>query len=184
MTRRMFNPNYLHPRTKALIFTALFAVAGIIGWYFAEQHSPSTWILLPLLIFYTTLTINTYPSIKLFSSITPMDNIPQRLNDFILMLCYLFLAYSFSNPQSFFLAATFLFIFASFKYTLLLGVIPHSRLLKRKITIDIMGTILCATTLALSLWGYTYQAAWLLAIVFVLANIYWLLINPMYRLSD
>jgi hypothetical protein len=180
----MLNLNRLHPRTKALIVSAVFSVGGVIGWYFAQERSPDSFTTLPFVIFYIVLTINTYHSIKLFSSITPMEDRAQRLVDLLLGISYLFLAYSFANPVGFFIGVLFLFILAPIKYILLLGMIPHSHLLKRKITIDLMGTLLAGVSLASALIGYPTQSAWFLAIMFLAANVYLLLINPMYRLID
>jgi hypothetical protein len=180
----MLNPNYLHPRTKALAVCAFFIIAGVIGWYFAEAKSPDTWTIIPLLIFYATLTLNTYPSVKLFSSITHMEDMTQRLLDLLVVIAYLTLAYAFGNPLLFFMANLFIFILAPLKYIHLLGRIPHSRLLKRKITIDLLGTLLAACVLAGALLGYATYSAWALASIFAIANLYWLLLNPMYRVID
>ena len=180
----MFKIPYIEPRAKALVVTCVFAFAGILGWYFAETDSPDGLLLLPLVIFYATLTVNTYFSIKLFSSITPLHDQIHQLFDLLMVAAYFVLAYTFFSPQAFFLAALFLFIFALLKYILLLGVIPHLQLLKRKITIDLFGTLLCASVVAGAYMGFVTESAWALAILFLIANIYLLFINPMYRLSD
>ena len=180
----MFKIPYLHPQIKALIVTSVFAFAGILGWYFAESTSPDPLLLLPLAIFYATLTVNTYFSVKLFASITPLHDYIHQLFDLLMVAAYFVLAYTFFSPQAFFLAALFLFIFALLKYILLLGVIPHLQLLKRKIIIDLFGTLLCASVVAGAYLGYVTESAWVLATLFLLANIYLLLINHMYRLID
>src|ERR1700738_2333154 len=106
----MLNPNHLDPPTKALVASTVFAAAGVMGWYFARgEVEDATW-LMPLLVFYATLTINTYSSIKLFSAIIPADDVVQACLDGVLVIIFLSLAYSLRNPTWFFLMTLFLFI--------------------------------------------------------------------------
>jgi hypothetical protein len=180
----MLNINSLHPRVKAMIITAIFILAGIMGGFFADTQLGDIYLLPPLLIFYAVLTLNTYISIVLFSGITPMHDGPQRFIDFILFALYLTLAFALQNPIMFFVILLFIFIVAPIKYMLLLGRIPHPRLLKKKVLIDLLGTLMSACVLAIALLGYVSTAAWLLAGLFSLANVLLLIVNPMYRLID
>lgn len=180
----MLNQNHLDPSTKALVASTIFGVAGVIGWYFAKSQVEDATLLIPLLVFYATLTINTYSSIKLFSSMIPVDDIVQECLDFVLVIIFLSLAYSLRNPTWFFLMTLFLFIVAPIKYICLLGRIPHPKLLKRKLYIELLGTLLVAGVVAGAVLGYPKESAWTLAIVFAIANVYWLLINPMYKIID
>ncbi len=174
--------NRWHPRTKAIVVTAAFAIAGLIGCYTAESNWPDV---MPMLVFYTVLTINSYFSVKLFTTITPPDEITQRTLDLVLMAIYFLLAYSFDNTKMFLIITLFLFIVAPLKYSLLLlGKVPHPKLLKKKITIDLLGTLLAAAVIAGSVAGYTHESAWALAIIFTIANVYFLLIDPMYKIID
>jgi hypothetical protein len=140
---------------------------------------------MPMLVFYTVLTINSYFSIKLFSEITPPEDATQRILDLVLMAVYFLLAYSFDNTKMFLFMTLFLFIVAPLKYSLLLlGKVPHPKLIKKKITIDLLGTLLAAGAIAGFESGYMYESAWVLAIIFTVANIYLLLIDPMYKIID
>ena len=128
----MLNPYHLDPSTKALVVSTVFAAAGVIGWLLANAQLTDAALSMPLLVFYATLTINTYSSIKFFSAIIPTDDVVQRWLDFVLVLIYLTLACSLGKPLWFFFMALFLFIVAPIKYSCLLGRIPHPNLLKRK----------------------------------------------------
>ena len=180
----MLNPHNLDPRAKAMFACATFVVAGVIGSLLAIKQLSDTTIILPLLAFYVTLTVNTHSSIRLFSSITPAQDAAQRYFDSVLVIIYLFLAYSLRDPLLFVLTSLFLFITASIKYANLLGSIPHPKLLKRKLTIELCGTLLVAGVVAGTVLDYAKESIWTLAIVFGISNVYWLLINPMYRIID
>mgnify|MGYP003394456233 CR=1 FL=1 len=168
------------PSLKALVVTVLFALAGVAGFMMSEK-TPTT---LPLAIFYATLTLNSYFSIKLFSSIVPPDDKKQWVVDGLLVVSYLALAWFISNPIFFFLAILFLFIIAAFKYTLLLGTISHPKLLKKKIFIDLCGVLMGAIAVTLAGFGFVIETAWAVAIAFVLANVLLLFIRPMYKIID
>ncbi|MBC7836972.1 hypothetical protein H7X87_04350 [Acetobacteraceae bacterium] len=169
------------PPTKALLVSAVFSIAGAAGAYGAQAYWPA---ILPLVVFYIVLTINSYFSIRLFSAITPPDDKVQQFIDAILFGIYIFLACAFAVLDLFFLGVLFLFIIAPLKYALLLGKIPHLKLLKKKIIIDLLGTLMAVAVVVGSLAGYSTESAWALAIIFAIANIYFLLINPMYKIID
>ncbi len=176
------NPNLWRPKTKAIVVTIGFAIAGLIGCYTADANWP---YVMPMLVFYTALTINSYFSIKLFSEITPPEDTTQRILDLVLMAVYFLLAYSFDNTKMFLIVTLFLFIVAPLKYSLLhWGKIPHPKLLKKKITIDLLGTLLAAGVIAGFEAGYMQESVWALAIIFTVANFYFLAIDPMYRILD
>ncbi len=173
MIRSMGNPT-----VKTWTATIAFSLAGIIAILFYALVSP---VLLPHVIFYAVLVVNTFFSIRFFSRIAP-ENKSQFAIDTVLVLLYLALAFSMGNPFTFAFFALCLFIAASTKSPLLLLVIPQTNVLKRKILIDLMGTAACAAILGASIIGYPLEAAGAAAIGFTLANVYLLLINPMYRL--
>jgi len=166
------------PTTKTWVATAAFTLAGIGSLLFV---APVSSYLLPHVIFYAVLVVNTFFSIRFFSRIAP-ENVAQIEIDTVLVLLYLALAFSIGRPITFIFFALCLFIAASTKYPLLLLVIPQTNVLKRKILIDLMGTATCAAILGATLLGYPFEAAWTSTVLFTLANIYLLLINPMYRL--
>lgn len=163
---------------KTWVATTAFSLAGIISLLFSASVSA---YLLPHVIFYVVLVVNTFFSIRFFSRIAP-ENKSQVAIDTVLVLLYLALAFSMGDPLAFAFFALCLFIAASSKYPLLLLVIPQTNVLKRKILIDLMGTAVCAAVLGATILGYASQAAWVAALGFTLANVYLLLIRPMYRL--
>lgn len=175
----MFDSNQWSPNIKAWFVMITFALIGIVGWALLVTD---WWSALPLGIFYATITMNTYFSVKLFASITPPENKLQHIMDLLLVVFYLLLVPSFPYPTAYMFFALCIFITAPIKYALLLTVIPYEHLLKRKILIDLLGTSLCAAVLGGALLGYPLESAWVLAVVFLLANIYLLAIRPMYRL--
>jgi len=167
---------------KALSVTIFFALAGIVGFFITyAAYNPTS---VPLAIFYAVLTFNTYFSIKLFSAITPANDTKQIIVDGLLVACYLALASAIHAPLYFFFGVLLLFIIAACKYVLLLGSISHPRLLQKKIFIDLCGVFVGAVAVFLGTQGYIFEAAWVIAIVFSIANVYLLLIKPMYRLID
>jgi hypothetical protein len=168
-----------YSKRRAIFATIIFSVAGILAWplFVYDWH-----VSLPLAIFYALLVINTYPSVRLFSSIVPQDHGKHALADIILAISYLCVAASIGNPPQFAVCALVMFLIAAAKYTLMLYEIPHPHLIQRKVRIDLLGALMCAGILALMNFGWILSAAWMLAILFAAANIYVLRVNPLYRL--
>jgi len=166
------------PATKATVATLVFSLVGIVSFFVYAQLSS---YLLPNAIFYAVLIVNTFFSIRFFSRIAP-ENTSQVIVDTILVLLYFGLALSMGRPIQFAFFALCIFIVASVKYALLFRVIRHIDVLKRKIRIDLIGTTACAAVLGLTILGPAFEAAWLAAIGFIIANVYLFFIRPMYRL--
>ncbi len=167
-----------NPTVKTWLATGAFSLAGVASLLFL---APVSMYLLPHVIFYAVLVLNTFFSVRFFSGIAP-ENRSQMQIDTVLVILYFLLAASLGRPIAFTFLALCLFIAASSKYPLLLLVIPQTDVLKRKILIDLLGTGACAAWLGATLLGYPYEAAWAMAILFSLANVYLLAIKPMYRL--
>src|SRR3989344_3392645 len=157
-----------NPIVKTWTATIAFSLAGLISVLFYASVSP---VLLPHVIFYAVLVVNTFFSVRFFSRIAP-ENKSQFAIDTVLVILYLALAFSMGYPFTFAFFALCLFIAASSKYPLLLLVIPQTNVLKRKILIDLLGTGTCAAILGATILGYPYEAAWTMAILFTLANVY------------
>ncbi len=167
----------IKPETRALIVFFTFLVIGIFVW---EYFNLDWKKYLPLALFYLTIDINTYFSIVLFTRIIPKGMIEQDIFDIILVALYIGLAFSLGNPLMFAFLILFIFIVATIKYAQLLNVINQPKLLKRKITIDLCGVMMGALSVGGILAGYQNYSMWLLAIVFIIVNIFLLLIWPMY----
>jgi hypothetical protein len=164
--------------SRAVVATVIFSIAGIIA-LFAQKVGNA--FLVPHVAFYAWLTINTYFSILFFAPITP-PSITQSAIDVVLGLVYLALAFSIGYPVAFSFAALAIFTIAPLKYMHLVGKTPHDLTMRKKINIDLLGTMLCIFTVVLTVLGYELFAAWMLASVFVVANVYLLFVQPMYRL--
>lgn len=174
---------HLHYRSKSAAVSGLIGIVGIGGFVAVTAYlalGTYTSIALPFFIFYITLVLNTYYSIRLFASITPKEDLTQHTIDTVLVLLFFGLSATFAYPVAFAFINICLFTLAALKYTLLLRIVPHERLLKRKISIDIIGIIMGLAVLAGVMLGYEYTTAWCLAVVFIIANIILLKIRPMY----
>lgn len=171
----------INSRIKAFAVTGFFCL--MLGVSLLWKN-PQWQTGLPLIIFYLVLTLNTYFSIKLFSTLIPEENFGQHLIDIILVINYSGLAFAITNALLFAIGVIFLFTIATLKYLFLLPHLPHPRLLKRKILIDIGGIILGLAALVGIIIGYSSYSTWGMAILFTLANILLLFIRPMYRLDN
>jgi hypothetical protein len=134
-----------------------------------------------LIIFYILLLINSYVSIVFFAQIIP--NIwQQKFLNVTLLVFYLILAYYLNQPIYFMLVLALFFALATLKYVQVLRIVKHeNRLLKRKITADILGVILSIVVLGGIILGYENKSLWAIVIIFALANIWTLFISPLYR---
>jgi hypothetical protein len=165
----------MSPKFKAYFFTILFSIIGII--MILKNFNSAV---LPLILFYVILIINSYFSIEFFSKITPNDRYEQKIVDFSMVVIYLALILNLGNQLAYLLISVALFVVATLKYSLLLEIVKV-KTLKRKIIIDLFGGIACTLALAGSLAGYGEITNWIWAIAFLFANIYLLIINPMYK---
>ena len=180
------NLNWLSPQFKTFGTILFFTIVGVYGaiFYGGFGSNGSIVISLPLMIFYATITVNTYYSMKLFTRIVEKHTIVQDSVDVVLVILYGFLAFNFDKPLMFVYIVTGLFIVATLKYILLVGKLPHQKLLKNKIRIDSMGIVMGLITLIITANGNLYVGTWFLAITFGIANILLLFVWPMYKLEE
>jgi hypothetical protein len=129
--------------------------------------------------FLAVLVLNTIFSIRFFGPMIRRDRW-QWLLDGGLLAIYAALALSIGQGVVFPLAASALFVVAALKYVAAWDSIP-THVLRRKVTIDLCGAVLCVAVLAASIVGYSYAAAVALAAIFALANVVVLWLRPMYR---
>lgn len=161
--------------------TGFFVIMFIVGLLTTRPSQIS----IQATIFHAVLLLNTYFSIRCFGKITP-DKAPwQRSLDLFLVLMYSLLPFAIRFPSLYILVMILLFGIASLKYTMLLGVIPDVRLLRRKIAIDLSGVfwnylIFVAGSLGLLPVGLLL---WIWVGVFMVMNWYLLKIKPMYCLT-
>ena len=92
------------------------------------------------------------------------------------------------NEPKFLIAWIMLFALSTIKYTLLLDVLPHPRLLRRKIFANASSIFLgaLALTYALHYPTKTYADAHptvmtVMLVLFLLASLYYFFVNPLYR---
>lgn len=161
-----------------LLVCALFSLFALAGVLFGEAPRTS------LLLYYCLLLLNTFFSVRVFSSITP-PNALQAVFDAILVLIYAGLAFSFASVVNFTAISAGLFLISALKYVHLKRIVSsYQTLLQRKIRINGLGVLLSLGALAFALTGYSDAAGWLLCGVFALANFYVLFLKPMYRLDQ
>ncbi len=169
---------HMNSTAKSWLVTSAFALAGIIAVFFYSIVSP---FLLPHVIIYSILVINTFFSIRFWSAFQPKDA-RQLLIDAVLVVTYFTLAFSIGEPVYFALAALLLFIAAPLKYILMRGRTSHEALVEHKILLDSLGTLACISLVVGLFLGYPLEVTWLFALGFTLANLYLLFIRPMYRM--
>src|SRR5262245_33382178 len=99
-------------RVKALLATAVFTLTGVLSLVFV---APKNAVVLPHVLFYAILTLNSYFSIKVFASIQPR-HMTQLLFDALLAIIYVALALSIGQAVFFALAGLFVFVVATPKY--------------------------------------------------------------------
>ncbi len=172
--------NRVDPKTKTLVTTTFFILAGILGSLFRINNIHDS---LPLLIFYIVLTLNTYYSLKLFTEIVGKHTLLQDIVDGLLVIAYVSLAYTFNSPKLFIYIVIILFYIACLKYVLLIGRLNEPRLIRKKIIIDCSGLLMGVVALILLYSNSYFIASWFLATIFTLANIFLLFVWPMYKLD-
>jgi hypothetical protein len=161
---------------RAIGATIAFTVAGLAGLLLAPQPWAAK---APNAAFYAVLVVNTFFSVRFFDALPPQGR-DERVIDAILAITYLALAATMGGQFWFGLASTSLFAAAVAKYVLLLRVMDRRAVLVRKIKIDALGVVLCATATAGALLWDRLATAWAQTIVFAIANVYLLAVNPMY----
>jgi hypothetical protein len=124
--------------------------------------------------------MNTYFSIRFFSAFAPAS-LFQSVLDGALLCLYLVLAVSLGTSVLFPYCVVVIFTLAPIKYLHMLGKTPYDRTVRKKIAIDLAGTLLGVCVLGIALAGGALIAAWTLALLFLLANFYLMFIRPMYR---
>jgi hypothetical protein len=170
----------MSPKLRALSATILFSVAGI--WSVLFHNVPWEYVF-PHAVFYIVLTINTFFSIRFYAAFTPESSF-QTFIDMALAAAYIALALSIGIPLAFAICALIIFSIAPAKYAHLLGATPYDATIRKKILIDLLGTALCVLVLVLTIVRMEVEAAWVLAGLFTLANMYLLLMRPMYAFIE
>lgn len=175
------NGGFSPAQRRAWFGTVLFSAVGVAAWLLRVNDPLSS---LPLAVFYIVLVINTYFSIRLFSRITPPHNFTQKAFDIILGLLYILLACAIGSASWFVLSASILFGLATVKYTLLQRIVHQPILFRRKIRVNWLGCLV-GFLAWVGIWlGHPLIATWAWALLFVLANIFFFFISPLYRLDE
>jgi hypothetical protein len=166
------------PESRAGAAIILFGAFGILGIILAWPNLENAW---PLILFYALLLWNDYFSIKHFSKIVPPHKTSQMLIDGALVVFHFLLVFSFNNPRNFYLVTTMLFILATLKYSYDLPLIHNSSRLYRKIKIDTLGAGASAIATTGILFGYTWSATITWLIIFAIASVYVVRVDPLYK---
>lgn len=158
--------------------TLLFVAAGIVGAIMSPDAGAAA-VAVANGLFYAVLVVNTYFSIRFFTSLPP-EGRDERVVDGVLVVIYVILGLSIGRVVLFTFASLVLFAVAMLKYQLMKKMGVNRDILDRKIVIDTCGLLLCSLAFLGAWLGYPVEAAWTQAIVFALANVYLLAIRPMY----
>jgi len=165
-------------RRRAIAATTLFGTAGAAG----LGHGVRDWsVAAPLTGIYALLVLNTYHSVRCFSTMPAAFGRSQRAFDGTLALLYLALAASLDDVARFASFGTLLFAVATLKYASLLDRAEDGTRLTRKIRVDSAGTIAAAAAAVAASGGHGLLACWSLLGVSALAHVYVLWARPLYR---
>lgn len=156
--------------------TVGFMVAGVAGAWWTVHDWTAAW---PLLGFYTLLVINTFFSIRCFSSIAPRPTVAQIVTDCALVALYLILAFQFTHATRFLWVSIALFLVSVLRHALMLFVPGYVTVLTRKILLNLLGAAGCCVALAGVAVGFPHMLVWLF-LGFLVANIYILLMSELY----
>lgn len=162
---------------KAGIATSIFVLEGIIFYLYNNSAYPA------LVIFYIVLCFNTFFSIRLFDSLLSSRHINQKIIDAVLFVLYTSLAWNLSNPVNAMIITVVLFLTATYKYTHMITYVPHTELLRRKISIDNTGSALTFLVCIGIIMSGNTSLLWYWTVIFILANIYLFTIMPLYKVS-
>lgn len=162
---------------KAAAFTSVFAVLGPL---FMSGTDAGPAILLPMALLFDLILLNTFFSIRMFASVTPATDHVQNAIDLGLGLLYLWMASAIGDARLFACACTLMFALATYKYALLLGRIPHQKLLRHKIQIDVLGTVGALAALAGIMYVDAALTLWIWAVLFALVQLDIFLLRPLY----
>ncbi len=162
---------------KATFFTTCITVVGAI----VAMRSPTPLVyLLPCCILYAGLVINTFPSVRLFSSLHPDRDTMQTMIDTALVVLYICIALTLGHPLRFAALDTCLFVMAMIKYIYLLPQAAHRDLLRRKIFVDGLGAISAAVAFVGCLLWRSDIMMWLWAAAFTATQIDIFILHPLY----
>lgn len=164
------------------IVTGFFVLFFLIGlWFIRDQLFQNVQVI----VFHGVLLVNTFFSIECFGKMTPQGLRSQRIIDASLVVLYAILPFTFVFPSLYILLLILLFLVASLKYILLLGIISDIRLLRRKIAVDVGGALGNFFIFFIGSLGVlpVDVLLWVWLALFVVANVYLLKIKPMYCLT-
>lgn len=136
-------------------------------------------------LFHAILLLNTYFSIRCFGRLTPVNAAWQSTVDVMLVLLYSILPFSFGFASLYILLLILLFAIATMKYALLIGIISDTKLIRRKIIIDVCGVLWNFIIFLVGSLGLLPidLLLWVWVGVFAGMNLYLLKIRPMYCLT-
>jgi hypothetical protein len=154
-----------------------FTAAAVAGALLTVRDWQAAW---PLLGFHAVLMINTYYSVRCFTSIAPRPNGAQIAADGVMVVLYVVLAFQFGDATRYLCASIALFLAATIKYGLMMWDAPgHTRLLTGKIVLNLLAAATCGVALGGVAVGLSQSLPWWF-VVFCLANIYILLLSKLY----
>lgn len=164
------------------IVVGFFFIFFLVGMW-TTRNSPVFSI--QAVLFHANLLLNTYFSIKCFGRLTPVNAAWQKTVDIILVLIYSILPFCFGFASLYILLIMLLFAIATMKYALLIGAISDTKLVRRKIIIDVSGILWNFFVFLIGSLGLLPidLLLWIWVLVFTGTNIFLLKVRPMYCLT-
>ncbi len=166
----------LNPRTKGALATGIFTLLGLIGW----GLSPDPVAAWPEALMYGLLMVQTWVSLRLFFGLIDPKDKRQMALDAVITLAYAFLAWSIQNPYLFYFAWTVFFNLTVLKYVLLVGRFSHQRLLRRKLTANVLGVGLGILIITLFIMMPEQPWQYLGLVLFGGGCVHYLFLRPLY----
>jgi len=134
----------------------------------------------PLAVFHLFLLVNTFYSIRTFATLIP-SSAGQWAFDIALGVCIALGPLAFDHPMDYTILMLALFILATYKYILAIPLAGFSKLLFRKIVIDMLGVAGTFAVLVAMWQGFVFPATVVGVAAFAVVNVYILWLNPLYR---
>jgi hypothetical protein len=169
------------PRLK-IIAVAFVTASASIAAYTALQSVLSLSVILPLVLLYAGIELNTYPSICCFQTLAPSRNVVQYALDAILVVLYLLMAWNIGVTIVFTFLCGCMFVVAALKYAHMLGAVEYDKLLRDKIIVDLLGAFCAFLVLPLILVFPNPAILWAWAGAFWLAQYWIFVVRKLYRL--
>ncbi len=169
----------MSPNVRASLAALLFTFVGALGFFVGGVWRYEVGV--PLAVFYFLLVLNTFFSVRYFAAMTKPNDIVQNCFDAVLILFYIWLAFSLREPLQFAFVLTVFFGVTVLKYVLLRRGNLYRAIISRKMYMNAGGCAFSLLSLMLMGAGYVFPTVLVGTGAFIALTVYLLYVNPMYR---